>query len=112
MKTLRITALVVTMAGAAVGLASPATAESLSGSYAVTGEGLQPNVSWDFASCGANCVLANGGWQMHRQGTVWSGKVNDGCMTTIDENNLSGTYQCTSGPISLPPIAIQLAKSG
>lgn len=108
MKALRIAALATLMAGSAVGLASPAAAEPLGGTYAVTGEALQDNVTWLFTSCGPDCVGADGGGQLLRQGNVWAGTINAGCVTSIDENTLAGSYQCPM----LPPFPIQLTKVG
>jgi hypothetical protein len=100
-------AVAVLLACSAVGFAGPASAQPLSGSYFVASEVLQDGgFTWVFTSCGSDCVSEKPGNQLRRQGTVWVGTTNSGCVTSIDENSLAGTYQCPT----LPAYPIQLTK--
>lgn len=105
-----IAALVALFAGVSAVTAGPAYAELVSGTYALTGEGIRPGFTLVFASCGPDCMSVASGGQLHRQGNVWSGTVGagDGCATSIDENSLAGTYHCPM----FPPVAVQLTKAG
>ncbi|PIB76768.1 hypothetical protein CQY22_003720 [Mycolicibacterium brumae] len=91
--------------------AAPANADALGGTYSVQGDALQEGgFTWQFVSCGPDCVSVDGGanGQLTRKGSLWTGVTNAGCNTAIDENTLSGTYEC---PL-LPAFPIQLTKIG
>jgi hypothetical protein len=93
--TLGVTAVV---AGVAVGLAAPASAEPLSGTYsAVLGNGGTAR-TWVFTPCGPGCASLeidppSTSRELHQQGNTWSG-TNDGCTTTVDSVTLAGTMGC------------------
>jgi hypothetical protein len=97
MKTTRIAILAAAMAGAAVGLASPASAELLDGTYEMTYlKDPAPPDTVVITSCGAGCKH----WQMsgpyvaseyHLQGNTWTATSADGLPMTIDNNTLAGS---------------------
>jgi len=107
---IRIAAVAALLAGASVGLASPASAEFLEGTY--TADGIRPNGElspmtdspWVVISCGPGCLLT-GSREFRLQGNTWTSSADpdgDGivCTTTIDNSSLTGTSGC--GFISLP----------
>ncbi|ODQ87298.1 hypothetical protein BHQ18_24310 [Mycolicibacterium flavescens] len=88
---------------AALGLAVPAVAEPLSGTYTATiGDGATMTQTWVFTPCGADCTsLDIGGGapakEMRLQGNTWSWtQTSDGvpCTTTIDAASLAGMTGC------------------
>lgn len=102
-------------AGTVVGLASPASAEALTGPYtAVIGNGPTINETWTFTPCGPGCTNLTMGnqavRQLHLEGSTWKWSENqDGvmCITTIDSTTLAGLFGCV--PMTLP---LQLTKAG
>ena len=83
------------LAGAAIGLASPAAAEPLSGPYsatAVEGFGMQTGTvsHWTLSPCGADCTHlhtgAGKGLDLWLQGNVWTG-VDEDCAVTLDNSS-------------------------
>jgi hypothetical protein len=122
MMTKRVAGLMAAMAGAAaVGLAAPAWAGPLDGSYNVTviddSDGRVPagtTVVELFSSCGQGCVNvhtdAPPDYQMHLQGTTWSGTVGDRkvtCQVAVDANTLVRTDVCNGTTLHY-----QLTKNG
>lgn len=104
MKTLRVAALTVLLTGTAVGLASPASAEPLSGTYTaeVIGRDGTPSLlgdsPWVFTPCGADCTRSAGReFRLHGNTWVSSMTTEDGvkCTTTFDNNSLSGMHGCS-----------------
>jgi hypothetical protein len=101
MKTIRFATLAAVMAGAAVGLAAPASAELLDGTYDRTGDGpagstfSQRTVA--VTSCGAGCKNLAGTLmndevvQLHLEGNTWTGTNSFHDVLTIDNNSLTGT---------------------
>jgi hypothetical protein len=107
---MRIAALAALLTSVSAVMAVPASAEPLSGTYAVTGNGLQPDITWVFTPCGPDCLTKEGGstTQLHRQGTMWTGYDGISCKTTIDESSLTGTLECGL----VHPIPVTLTKVG
>jgi hypothetical protein len=102
-------------AGAAVGLASPAYAEPLSGTYTATAtgdDGSTANANWVLTPCGADCLTLNWGVsspeEMHRQGSIWTSTDSKGCITTMDEGSLAGSFVCPPKA----PVSVKLTKVG
>jgi hypothetical protein len=108
MKTMRIATLATVVAGAAVGLASPASAELTDGTYEITYIGdPSPPINMLVTSCGAGCkhtqiAGAGGSVDFHLHGNTWTGQSEDATVT-IDNDTLRGS----SGGNQL-----QLAKVG
>jgi hypothetical protein len=115
----RLFAVCVALAGAAIGWASPASAESLGGTYTATiGTGSTLTYTWVFTPCGPDCARLNTGnpkeaiQELHLQGTTWSGSGDvDGatCRTTLDSNSLAGSTTLGCGGLTFP---VQLSKVG
>jgi hypothetical protein len=110
MKSILSTAAVVAaVCGVAVGSASPASAEPLSGTYSATategGLGMDTGTvsTWTFSPCGADCThLHTGGGieaDLHLQDNVWNGADNKGCFATLDNGSLVYTVVCPAGRI-------------
>jgi hypothetical protein len=106
MKTLRIATLAAVMAGAAVGLASPASADLLDGTYDRTGDGPAGSVlagprTVVFTSCGTGCknmagsLLTDEVIQFHLDGKTWTGTDSSHDELTIDNVSLTGTETST-----------------
>ena len=107
MKISRFAFLAAAMAGAALGLAAPASAELTDGTYQMTYfDGSSSPGNLVATSCGAGCrhiqVGAAEPLDFHLQGTMWTAKA-EGGMVTIDNNSLAGS---TAGG------AFQLTKVG
>jgi hypothetical protein len=102
-------AVVAAVCSVAVGLASPASAEPLSGTYTATategGLGLETGAvtTWTFSPCGADCTHLHtpGGIEtdLHLQDNVWNGADNKGCFATLDNSSLVYTVVCPAGRI-------------
>jgi hypothetical protein len=98
-------------AGAAIGLASSASAQLTEGSYAINttggGGGMQIHSQWVVTPCGQDCFtvrFSNGeSTDFHLQGNTWTGINAAGCTWTVDNDSLAGRNSC-----SLP---IQLTKN-
>jgi hypothetical protein len=107
MKKTRIAIVAAAMVGAAVGLASPASAELTDGTYQMTyvvNPGPPPETIV-VTSCGAGCkhfqmVGPYTATEYHLQGDTWTAPSSDGLPKTIDNNTLAGlsstwAYQLT-----------------
>ncbi len=87
----------VLLAGAAVGLAAPASADLVDGSYQLTYSEPDgpPPTTWIVTSCGAGCKTLQSppydptDW--HLQGSTWTAPSEDGSTHTIDNNTLAGS---------------------
>lgn len=106
------------LAGAAVGLAGPASADPVDGSYTATmidGGGIKKDGSMATftltSSCGPDCINLNTGsgspFDLHRQGNAWTGTV-EACTWTLDNSSLVITRACPDQP----NIVIGLTKNG
>jgi hypothetical protein len=79
MKSVHIAALAAVLTGASVGLASPAYAEPLSGSYTATvttsmGYLGDKTATWVLTPCGPDCVrVSDQSVELHAQGGDWIG---------------------------------------
>jgi hypothetical protein len=117
----RAMAVAAVLAGAAVGMAGPASAEPLSGPYTTTiidGGGIKENGStsiWTLASCGPDCTrlqTASGfAFDLHPQGNTWTGSFDEAgvtCTSTLDNSSLLLTRQCPGQP----NVVIGLTKNG
>lgn len=88
--------------GAAAGLAAPASAEPIDGTYTavISGPVSSMNQTWTFTSCGPDCrIMDNGGAvkELRLLGNTWTfSKTEDGvvCETTIDATTLAGSTGC------------------
>jgi hypothetical protein len=119
MKTLRIATLATVLAGAAVGLASPASAELIDGTYQRTGDGSAGSTFSEktivVTSCGAGCenlaqtLLSDEVVQMHLDGKTWTGTNSFGDALTIDNDSLTGTE---TGPFLKDPVNYHYVKIG
>jgi hypothetical protein len=102
----------VALAGAAIGVASPASAELGEGSYAINstggGGGMQIHSQWVVTPCGQDCLtvrFSNGeSTDFHLEGNTWTGINAAGCTWTVDNNSLAGRNSCS--------VPIQLTKNG
>jgi hypothetical protein len=105
--------------GAAVGLASPASAAPLSGDYTVTVNGTPNKPPWTMTPCGADCTtIATPFWtaDAHLQGNNWvsvypqtscvteqSKTFVPGSITAIfDKDSLAGTLALVTVPGACP----------
>jgi hypothetical protein len=93
----------VVLAGAAVGLAGPASAQLDEGSYTWTVSGGSAGFTgvhsqWVLTPCGQACItvqFSNGTTtDVHLQGSTWTGVSANGCTETIDNNSLAGHNDC------------------
>jgi hypothetical protein len=92
------------LVGAGVALAIPASADPAPGNY--TGTILQSDdfevgddAPFTMNTCGPDCihvVQTEDGWQLHRQGAVWTETDADGTVT-LDEGTLHLTLDESSG---------------
>ncbi len=100
----RMAAVAAILAGASIVLASPASAEPLSGTY--TAEVISPdgapspltNSPWVFTACGPDCTRG-GDREFRLQGNTWTDSSDadgDGivCRTTFDNTSLTGMTGC------------------
>lgn len=87
----------VVLAGAAVGLATPASAELTDGTYALTYSGdSSPHDNFVVTSCGDGCkhgqiLGAAGPVDFHLQGSNWTAVTSSGTTVTIDDSSLAGS---------------------
>jgi hypothetical protein len=106
----------IALAGAALGLAGPASAQLGEGSYTwtVTGGAMTGIHSpWGLTPCGQSCLnvqFSNGKTtDLHLQGNTWTGPMPDtGCIWTLDNNSLTGRNDCPGSPL----IEFQLTNNG
>jgi hypothetical protein len=115
MNITRVAALAAILLGTSVGVAGPAHAEPISGTYsAVIGTGSTTTQTWVFTPCGPDCTSLDRGagltiQELRRQGTAWSYTYDDGsgvpCTTTIDSVSLAGETGCSfmKFPVQLIP---------
>lgn len=107
----------VLLAGAAVGLASPASADPTAGEYTATI--IDPGATqekgpwrWSLLPCGQDCVhLAAGsgpGWDLHRQGNVWTGTDAANFTVILDNDSLVATMV----EPGLPNVVVGMTKNG
>lgn len=90
---------------AAVGFASPASAQLGEGSYTWTITGGGPvglHSNWVLNSCDQKCMtihFSNGEtMDVHLQGNAWTGTGSfNGCAYTIDNGSLAGSQNCPDG---------------
>lgn len=94
------------LVGAAVGLASPASAELTDGTYQLTYQGDPAPRNLIVTSCGDGCKHGQivgaadaGGVDFHLQGSTWTADSSAGTVVTIDNNTLGGSSG--SNPFSL-----------
>ena len=110
---IRAAALAALCAGASIGLAGPATAEPLAGTYNATytyPNGNTDNRTWVLTPCGPTCSHLEDGAKpkdFQLQGNTWTYNASDGCSETIDATTLAGRWNCD--PFSFN---IQLNKTG
>lgn len=115
----RASAAGVVLAGVAVGLAGPASAEPVAGDYTATminagatGKQEGSTTVWILNDCGPDCTHVNTGrgpgFDLRRQGEVWA-SVDGDTTRTLDNNSLILTFQYTNGN---PPVVIGLVKNG
>lgn len=103
MKTMQFAAAAAVMAGAAAGLAVPASADPLEGTYmhTITEAAGGPfkigaETPWVLSSCGPDCLHVHQAddpqWdtELHLQGNRWSGPVMGRRTTSFDKNTLVG----------------------
>jgi hypothetical protein len=98
MKIKRFAFLAAAMAGAAVGLAAPASAELTDGAYEMRYV-KNPSPTPDIivvTSCGAGCkhFQMNGPYEpfeYHLEGNTWTAPSKNGLPNTIDNNTLAGS---------------------
>jgi hypothetical protein len=105
----RVLASAAVLAGAAIGLACPASAAPPpDGNYVGTvtdssnpGKASVGNAeSMHLSSCGDGCIRLQGrGWSadLHSQGQIWSGPTSGGDNVWLDENTLAGGMDWTDG---------------
>jgi hypothetical protein len=105
----RVLASAAVLAGAAVGLACPASAAPpLDGNYVgtVTGSSNPGKASvgntapMHLSSCGDGCIHLQGkGWtaDVHPEGPIWSGPTSGGDNVWFDENTLAGGMDWSDG---------------
>jgi hypothetical protein len=107
----------IVLAGAAVGLAGPASAEPLSGSYTATvidGAKTYKNGStttWTLSPCGPDCThLAPVDMDLHLEGNNWTGRwgPSNTCTASLDGGSLVFTEACPDNP----NLVIGLRKNG
>lgn len=109
----RITAMSVVVAAAAVGLAGPANADLLAGTYeakvVTAGMEIFPTKLWVFIPCGPDCLVreieppnAKTLVELRRQGNSWSGSAG-GTTTTVDGASLVA---------QAGPLVFQLSRVG
>lgn len=106
MKVVRAAAFSAVLAGASIGLASPASADLVDGTYTATmGSGATSTNTWVVTSCGPGCAhvevpgLPNGTRDLRLEGSTWSETSDidgDGvsCTTTVDNASLAGNTGC------------------
>jgi hypothetical protein len=119
MKTMRIASLAAMMAGAAVGLASPASAALLDGTYERTGDGPAGSMFAEatvvVTSCGTGCKNLAGTLksdevvQLHLQGTTWTGTNSLHDVLTVDNDSLTGSE---TGAFLKDPVNYRYVKVG
>lgn len=110
----------VVLAGAAIGLAGPASADPTAGPYTATiidpgASHKTGSVNWSLEPCGPDCfrllgTQANPMYELHRQGNVWAGNSlsGSGNTATLDNDSLIFTMQIPAQP----NVVIGLTKNG
>ncbi len=118
MRIAKIAALAAGLTAVAVGMASPASADLVEGTYSGTltaGGPVGQNSTWVFASCGPDCLreTSSDRGEYHRQGNAWvanNDPEGDGiiCVVNIDNGSTAGSITCPS----YEPVLFQLTKTG
>jgi hypothetical protein len=108
----------VVLAGAAIGLAGPASADPTAGPYTATiidpgASNKTGSVNWSLEPCGPDCFRLLGAQgrvlnELRRQGDVWTGVSPNGDTAMLDNNSLLLTL-LTPGQ---PNVVIALTKNG
>lgn len=117
MNTTRIATLAAVMAGAAVGLAAPAAADLVDGTYEETQEWNSgpKTLTVNITSCGAGCKNLAGAYttdelqQYHLQGKTWTATDSFHSTFTLDNDSLTGTWE---SPMFSNPVGLRLVKVG
>ncbi len=108
MKALSIAGVGAIFAGAAVGLAAPASAALLDGTYQVilaTGH----TTTWVVTPCGTGCKhfqMPGGTDEYHLNANTWTSTSDPDFVSTIDDNTLAGV----GGVNTFLPMHFQLVK--
>jgi hypothetical protein len=106
----------VVLAGAAIGLASPASAELTPGQYTGTmldagasGKQVGTTVVWPATPCGPDCMHLGDspGWDLHLQGNTWTGTNQTGAQASLDNSSLILTVHYPNADV-----IIGLTKNG
>jgi hypothetical protein len=101
----------VALAGASVGLAGPASAEPLNGTYTATPvadpngmAAIYPSTTYNFTPCGADCTRLDIGTaggtvvDLHLQGNVWTGtwvsESGISCKESVNADAVSTSRNC------------------
>jgi hypothetical protein len=102
------------LAGAGIGLASPAWAELTPGQYTGTmldagasGKRVGATVPYEAAPCGPDCMIVNG-TELRRQGNTWTGNGSSS-QIVLDNDTLVFTIHWADGQ---PDVQIGLTKNG
>lgn len=117
MKTIRMAALATLLTGAAVGLAAPAAAELLDGTYEETQDlnSGSRTLTVVITSCGSGCKNLAGAYttdevqHFHLQGKTWTATDSMGSVFTIDDDSLAGLWD---SQYFGNPVPIHLVKVG
>jgi|SRR6185312_8043775 hypothetical protein len=108
------------LAGAAIGLAGPASADPTAGPYTATiidpgASNKAGSVNWSLEPCGPDCfrllgVQANPLYELRRQGNVWAGSSlsGSGNSATLDNDSLILTMLIPGEP----NVVIGMTKNG
>lgn len=101
MATIRLAAFVALTSSFAVGLAAPASADLVDGTYQRSGDGpagsMFSEATVTVTSCGPGCKNLAGSVrgdevvQMHLEGNTWTGTDSTHTVLTIDNDSLTGT---------------------
>ena len=97
------------LAGVAIGLAGPASADPTAGPTATIidpgASNKEGSVNWSLEPCGPDCfrllgVQANPLWELHRQGNAWTGNSlsGNGNTASLDNDSLIFTMQIPGEP--------------
>ena len=108
------------LAGVAIGLAGPASADPTAGPYTATiidpgASHKTGSVNWSLEPCGPDCfrllnTQASPLFELHRQGSVWAGNSMTGSANTatLDNDSLILTIQAPGDP----NVVIGMTKNG
>ena len=107
------------LAGVAIGLAGPASADPTAGPYTATiidpgASNKTGSVNWSLEPCGPDCfrllgVQANPLYELRRQGNVWTGpSMSSSNTASLDNDSLILTMQIPGEP----NVVIGMTKNG